>query len=300
VLSRSYATRYHEDVDQDIELVGLGAANLLTGFFQGFPISSSSSRTPAAEAAGARTQLTGAAAAVFLGAVLVFAADLFRYLPDATLAAIVIAAMLSLIDIPLVRRLYATHRTDFALAATAFAAVAVLGVLRGVAAAVGVSLAAFLWRSWHPHDATLGRADHVKGYHDTERYPAARLPPGLVLYRFDAPLFFANSGVFRSRVLALATARRPAWLVIAAEPITDVDSTSAEMLMALHDELEALGVELAFAELKDHVTDKLRRFDFVERVGADRLFPTVGVAVQAYVEATGVAWQDWEDELDDR
>jgi MFS superfamily sulfate permease-like transporter len=237
---------------------------------------------------------------VFLGAVLVFGADLFRYLPDATLAAIVVAAMLSLIDVPLVRRLYASHRTDFALAATAFAAVAAFGVLRGVAAAVGVSLAAFLWRSWHPHDATLGRAEGVKGYHDTERYPAATLPAGLAMYRFDAPLFFANAGVFRARVLALAKARRPTWLVIAAEPITDVDSTSAEMLIALHGELAELGVELAFAELKDHVTDKLRLFGFVEQVGADRLFPTVGVAVRAYIDATGVPWHDWEDEPDRR
>jgi high affinity sulfate transporter 1 len=296
VLSRSYATRYREDVDQNSELVGLGAANLLTGFFQGFPISSSSSRTPAAEAAGARTQLAGASAAVCLGAVLVFGAGLFRNLPSATLAAIVVAAMLSLIDVAAVRRLYGAHRMDFALAATAFAAVAALGVLRGVGAGVAVSLAAFLWRSWHPHDATLGRADHVKGYHDVARYPDAKLPPGLVLYRFDAPLFFANAGVFRARVLALAKARQPRWIVIAAEPITDVDSTSAEMLVALHDELQALGVELAFAELKDHVTDTLRRFGFVERVGADRFYLTLGVAVRAYVTATGVPWQDWEDE----
>jgi high affinity sulfate transporter 1 len=296
VLSRSYAGRYHEEVDQNVELVGLGAANLLTGFFQGFPISSSSSRTPAAEAAGARTQLAGVSAAVFLGAVLVFGANLFRNLPSATLAAIVVAAMISLIDAGGARRLYHAHRTDFALAATAFAAVAALGVLRGVGAAVVVSLAAFLWRSWHPHDAMLGRADRVKGYHDVERYPEARLPPGLVLYRFDAPLFFANSGVFRTRVLALAKVRRPTWLVIAAEPITDVDSTSAEMLMALHDELRALGVELAFAELKDHVTDKLRGFGFVERIGIDRLYPTLGVAVHAYVAAVGVPWQDWEED----
>ena len=296
VLSRSYATRYHEDVDQDAELVGLGAANLVTGFFQGFPISSSSSRTPAAEAAGARTQLAGVSAAVFLGGVLVFATDLFRNLPSTTLAAIVIAAMLSLIDVAAVRRLYVAHRTDFALSATAFAGVAAFGVLRGVGTAVVVSLAAFLWRSWHPHDATLGRAEHVKGYHDVERYPQATLPPGLVLYRFDAPLFFANAGVFRARVLALAKARQPAWLVIAAEPITDVDSTSADMLVELHDELRALGVELAFAELKDHVTDTLRRFGFVERVGRDRLYLTLGVAVRAYVTATGVPWRDWEDE----
>jgi high affinity sulfate transporter 1 len=296
VLSRSYATRLGDEVDQDVELVGLGAANILTGLFQGFPISSSSSRTPVAEAAGARTQLTGLVAAVAVGGVLVFAPGLLADLPTATLAAVVIAAVLSIVDIPALRKLQRVHRVDFALALACFAGVALLGVLRGVGVAVALSLATFLWRSWHPHDAVLGRAWQMKGYHDVTRYADAKTPDGLVLYRFDAPLFFANAGVFRERVLAIAASQRPRWLVISAEPITDADSTAAEMLVALDGELDALGVELAFAELKDHVKDTLHRYGFVDRVGRERFFPTVGVAVHSYVAEHHVAWHDWEDE----
>jgi MFS superfamily sulfate permease-like transporter len=193
-------------------------------------------------------------------------------------------------------KLLRVHRVDFALALACFAGVALLGVLRGVGVAVGLSLANFLWRSWHPHDAVLGRVWQMKGYHDVSRYPEARSPEGLLLYRFDAPLFFANAGVFRERVLAIAASRRPRWVVISAEPITDADATAAEMLVALDSELDALGVELAFAELKDHVKDTLHRSGLVDRVGHERFFPTVGVAVRSYVAEHDVGWHDWEED----
>ena len=300
VLSRSYATRFGEEVDQDQELRALGAANLATGFLQGFPISSSSSRTPVAEAAGAKMQLTGLVGAVALGAVLVFANGLFRDLPTAVLSAIVIAAVIGLIDVPGLRRLSRVHRADFSLAIACFLGVAVFGVLWGIGISIGLSVLAFLWRAWHPYDAVLGRATGVKGYHDLTRYPGARQVPGLVLYRFDAPLFFANAGVFRARLLAAVRESDPParMIVVAAEPITDLDSTAADMLHDLDQELEVLGVELAFAEMKDPVKDRLRRFGLVERIGHERFYPTIGVAVHRYVEEQGVAWVDWEEARD--
>jgi high affinity sulfate transporter 1 len=297
VLSRSYATRFDGHVDQDQELRALGAANLATGLFQGFPISSSSSRTPVAESAGAKTQLTGLVGAVSLGAILVVANGLFSDLPTAVLAAIVIAAMVGLVDLAGFRRLARVHRADFFLALTCFGGVAAFGVLWGIGIAIGLSVLAFLWRAWHPYDAVLGRATGVKGYHDLTRYPEARQIPGLVLYRFDAPLFFANATIFRERLLA-AVMGSPApvkMVVVAAEPITDLDSTAADMLAALDHELEAQGIELAFAEMKDPVKDRLRRFDLVEPIGHERFYPTIGVAVRRFVEEHEVEWVDWEE-----
>jgi MFS superfamily sulfate permease-like transporter len=137
--------------------------------------------------------------------------------------------------------------------------------------------------------------DNLKGYHDTQRYPAARRIPGLVLYRFDAPLFFANADYFRARVRTLARTDEVAWIVVAAEPITDVDATAGETLRALNEELAEAGIELAFAELKDPVRDWLRRYGVDAAIGDGRFFPTIGVAVAAYVRESGVDWLDWED-----
>ncbi len=297
VLSRSYATRYGVHVDQDQELRALGAANLATGLFQGFPISSSSSRTPVAESAGAKTQLTCLVGAVSLAGVLVFAEGLFRNLPTAVLAAIVIAAMVGLVDLAGLRRLSRVHRADFVLALTCFCGVAVFGVLWGIGIAIGLSVLTFMWRAWHPYDAVLGRATGVKGYHDLTRYPEAKQIPGLLLYRFDAPLFFANATIFRERIVeAVRASPVPVkTVVVAAEPITDLDSTAADMLAALDDELKAQGIELAFAELKDPVKDRLRRFGLVESIGHERFYPTIGVAVRRYVEEHEVEWVDWEE-----
>ena len=155
----------------------------------------------------------------------------------------------------------------------------------------------FIRRAWRPHDAVLGRVDNLKGYHDTERHPEARLIPGLVLYRFDAPIFFANAGMFRERVSALARSGGVRWVVVAAEPVTDIDVTGGELLGALKEELETAGVELAFAELKDPVRERLRRYGVEEVIGAERIFPTIGVAVAAYLAATGTEWMDWEDRV---
>lgn len=295
VLSRSYAGRLREEVDQNRELAVLGVANIATGFFQGFPISSSSSRTAVAEDIGARSQVTGLVGAGVLALLLVLGTGLVHDLPQATLAAIVIVAVLGLIDIVGARRLHNWRRSEFTLAMVAFGGVAVLGVLWGVGIAIALSLLSFIRRAWRPHDAVLGRVDNLKGYHDTERYPDARHIQGLVLYRFDAPLFFANADYFRERVRALARAGDVRWIVVAGEPITDIDATAGETLGALNDELDADDIELAFAELKDPVRDRLRRYGIETAIGPHRFFPTLGVAVAAYLHHTGVDWLDWED-----
>jgi MFS superfamily sulfate permease-like transporter len=297
VLSRSYAGRLGQEVDQSQELAVLGAANFATGLFQGFPLSTSSSRTAVAEDVGARSQLAGLVGAVILALLLLFGMGLVEDLPIATLAAIVIVAVLAFFDVGAALRLRRWRRSEFNLAMAAFAGVALLGVLWGVGVAIALSLLNFIRRAWRPHDAVLGRVDGLKGYHDLERHPDANLIPGLVLYRFDAPLFFANADVFRERVRELA--RRPGtrWIVVAAEPITDVDTTAGEVLRDLNAELDEAGVELAFAELKDPVRDRLIRYGIHDEIGRHRMWPTVGAAVAAYVHETGVEWIDWEDRL---
>jgi high affinity sulfate transporter 1 len=295
VLSRSYASRLRQEVDQNRELAVLGLANIATGFFQGFPVSTSSSRTAVVEDVGAHSQFAGLTGAAVLALLLIVGTGLVHDLPLSSLAAIVIVAVFAFIDIEGARRLRQWRRSEFQLAMAAFAGVAVLGVLWGVGIAITLSLLNFIRRAWRPHDAVLGRVDNLKGYHDTERYPEARLIPGLVLYRFDAPLFFANADYFRERIRALARSSNATWIVVAAEPMTDIDATAAEMVRGLNDEFDAAGIELAFAELKDPVRDRLRRYGVHDAIGSHRFFPTMGVAVAAYLHETGVDWLDWED-----
>ena len=297
VLSRSYAQRLGDDIDSNQELRALGGANVATGLFQGFPISSSSSRTPVAEQAGAKTQITGVVAAIGVGLVLLFAGGVFNDLPVATLAALLISSALGLIDVDGFRRLWQTYRPDCYLALAAAVGVSIAGVLWGIGLAIVLSILAFLWNAWHPHVAILGRASGVKGYHDVTRYPEANRVPGLLIFRFDAPVFFANAELFRESVLrAIHDAPEPiVRVVIAAEPITDLDSTAAETIATLDSELAARGIELAFAEMRDPMKDRLRSFGLIEKIGRESFYPTLGVAVRAYVDDSGIDWVDWED-----
>jgi len=298
VLSRAYAARLGSRIDPNQEMVGLGVANLATGFFQGFPISSSSSRAPVAEAAGARTQLTSVVGALSMALLLLAAPNLLQHLPNAALAAVVIAAAIGLIEVADLKRIYRIQRWEFWLAIVCVVGVAVLGVIPGIGLAIGIAVLEFLWDGWRPHSAVLGRAYGVKGYHDIKRYPDARRIPGLVLFRWDAPLFFANAEFFKERALdAVATSPTPArWLVVAAEPVTSVDVTACDMVAELDETLHAQGIELCFAELKDPVKDKLRRFGLFAQLGESYFFPTIGVAVSRYLELNSVEWEDWEDQ----
>ena len=275
-------------------MAGLGAANLAAGFFQGFPISSSASRTPVAEAAGARTQLTGVVGALVVALLLLAAPNLLRDLPNAALAAVVIASAIGLIEITDLVRIFRIQRWEFWLSIVCFVGVAVLGAIPGIGLAIAIAILEFLWDGWRPHSAVLGRPEGVDGYHDITRYPNARQIPGLVLFRWDAPLFFANAELFKERALeAVAQAPTPVrWLVVTAEPVTSVDVTAADVLVELDETLHAAGIELCFAELKDPVKDKLRRFGLFARIGEQRFFPTIGAAVSRYLESHHVDWVD--------
>jgi high affinity sulfate transporter 1 len=290
VLSRAYAARLGQPVNPNQEMVGLGAANLAAGLFQGFPISSSSSRTPVAEAAGAKTQVTGVVGALGVAALLVAAPDLLKHLPTPALAAVVIASAIGLIEVGDLRRIWRIQRWEFWLSILCTVGVAVLGAVPGIGLAIVIAVIEFLWDGWRPHWAILGRAEGVKGWHDITRYPEARRIPGLVLFRWDAPLFFANAEFFEQQVLAAVAASPTAVrrVVVAAEPVTSVDVTAADGLAELDDKLEKAGIDLCFAELKDPVKDKLRRFGLYERFGDEGFFPTIGTAVDAYCAANGL------------
>jgi high affinity sulfate transporter 1 len=297
VLSRAYAARLGTPVDPNQEMVGLGAANLAAGFFQGFPISSSSSRTPVAEAAGAHTQLTGVVGALAVASLLMFAPNLLRNLPSAALAAVVIASAIGLFEIADLKRIFQIQPWEFWLSIVCFAGVAVFGAIPGIGLAIVIAVIEFLWDGWRPYSAVLGRADGVEGYHDVTRYPGAHQIPGLVLFRWDAPLFFANAELFKERVLdAVVKAPSPVrWLVVTAEPVTSVDVTAADALAELGGTLHDAGIELCFAELKDPVKDKLRRFGLFAQIGDSSFFPTIGAAVGGYLKAHAVDWVDWKD-----
>jgi high affinity sulfate transporter 1 len=297
VLSRTFAIRGGYRVDPNQELVALGAANVAAGLFQGFSVSSSSSRTPVAESAGAKTQLTGLVGAGAIALMLLFFPNLVRNLPNSALAAVVISAAIGLVEVAGVRKLYRVRRTEFALSITCFLGVALLGVIQGIFIAVGLALLNFVRRAWYPYDAVLGRVDDLKGYHDVSRYPDARRIPGLLLYRWDAPLFFANAEQFADRLgQAIASSPTPVrWVIVAAEPVTDLDTTAADVLKRLEEDLAADGIDLRFAEMKDPVKDRLKRYGLFDRFGDDHFYPTVGTGVDAYLDAMGIEWVDWED-----
>jgi MFS superfamily sulfate permease-like transporter len=287
----SFAARTGQEIRGNQEMAGIGAANLAAGFFQGFPVSTSGSRTAVAERSGAKTQLTGVTGAALIILMIVLVPGLFRNLPQPALAAVVITAALSLADLPGTARLWRQRRVEFSLSLAAFCGVALLGVLPGIAIAVGLSILNVFRRAWWPYQTVLGRVDGLAGYHDTRSYPAARQLPGLVIYRFDAPLFFANAKTFRDEIRRLArTGPPPTWIVIAAEPVTDVDTTASDILEDLDESLNSRGICLVFAELKDPVRSKIERYGLTRTFDPRHFFPTVEAAVAAFQRETGAEW----------
>jgi len=286
VLSRIYAAKTKTPVDANQEMIGLGIANLAAGFFHGFPISSSSSRTPVAEASGAKTQLTGIVGALGVALLLFFGAGLLRSLPTSALAAVVVSSAISLFEISDLGRIFRIQQWEFWLSVVCFLGVAVFGAIPGIGLAIVLAVIEFLWDGWRPHFAVLGRVEGIRGYHDLKRYPGAKLIPGLILFRWDAPLFFANAALFSEKLLKQVSASPTTVkrIIVAAEPVTSVDITSADMLVDLKKELDALQIELHFAELKDPVKDKLKRFELLQILGTDIFFPTIGAAVDNYFD----------------
>ena len=287
----SFAARSGEEIDGSREMIGIGAANIAAGLFQGFPVSTSGSRTAVAEQAGAKTQLTGLVGALAITLMLLLAPGLLRNLPQPTLAAVVIAAALSLADVPGTVRLFRQRPMEFSLSIAAFLGVTLLGVLPGIAIAVALSIANVFRRAWWPYQTSLGRVPGVAGYHDVHSYPEAQRLPGCVIWRFDAPLIFANARVFRGQIRALAASDpSPTWIIVAAEPITDVDTTAADMLEDLDQALNERGISLVFAEMKDPVREKIDRYGLTRTIEPAHFFPTVDDAVAAFCRQSGTEW----------
>ena len=287
----AFAARTGQDVDGNGEMIGIGVANLAAGLFQGFPVSTSGSRTAVAERSGAKTQLTGVTGAAVIIVMIVLVPGLFRNLPSPALAAVVITASLSLADIPGTARLWRQRKAEFLLSITAFLGVALLGVLPGIAIAVGLSILNVFRRAWWPYDTELGRVDGLAGYHDVHTHPDAQRLPGLVIYRFDGPLFFANATTFRDEIRRMARADPPPrWILIAAEPITDVDTTASDVLEELDAALNEHGISLVFAELKDPVRGKIERYGLTRTIDPSHFYPTIESALTAYRQETGAEW----------
>ena len=297
VLSRSMALRGGYTVNANQEIMAVGLANLAAGVFQGFAVSASASRTPVAEAAGAQTQLTGVVGALAIAALLLWGPSLLADLPAAVLGAVVIAACLSFADFPAMLQLYRLRRVEFGLSLVSFLGVAFVGVIQGIVISIALALLVLVWNAWHPHYTMLVRVDGAKGYHDIQRHPEGRQVPGLVLFRWDAPLFFANAEVFREQaVRAVLAAPAPVRrLVVVSDAITDVDVTAADALLHLHQELLTRGVELRFAGMKGPVKDRLRHYGMLDTMGHDIFSTTAGFAVNQYRQTYQIEWKDWDE-----
>ncbi|MDJ1372399.1 SulP family inorganic anion transporter [Gulosibacter molinativorax] len=290
VLSRTMAARRGESVDGSREMIGLGIANAAGGAFGGFPISASTSRTPVAEQAGSKTQFTGVVGAVAVLLFMLVVPGVTAYLPNAALAAVVIVAASSLIDVPAYVRLWRNDPPEAVLSSFAFVGVFLVGVLEGIVLAIVLSFVAMAWRVSRPYRAELGHVRGLRGYHDVTRHEAERID-GVVIARFDAPLFFANASLFTdfmrrtvdAAVNAAALEGRPAieTVILASEPITDIDSTAMDEILTLDTYLSARGMKLIFAEMKGPVRDHFANYELVQRFPPDRFAPTVGAAVDA-------------------
>jgi high affinity sulfate transporter 1 len=280
----SFAERRGEEVDGNREMLGIGTANIAAGLFQGFPVSTSGSRTAVADQSGARTQVTGLTGALAIAVMLLAFPALLADLPNPTLAALVIAASLTLVDVRGMVRLRRQRRADYLVSVAAFLGVALFGVLPGILIAILISVGDVFRRVWMPNRTTLGRTDGLAGLHDVTTHPDAHVLPRCPVYRFDAPLIFANASTFRDDIRRLASADpHPDWIVVAAESISDVDTTAGEMLDTLVEDLDASGTHLVFAEMKGTVLAKLRSFGLEHLAGDEHFQPTLTSAVQAYL-----------------
>jgi MFS superfamily sulfate permease-like transporter len=282
LLSRAFAARHGESVDENQEMAAIGIANLVAGGTGGFPVSASASRTAVADSAGARTQLCGFVGAVLIVAFMLVAPAVTGYLPTSALAAVVIVAASALVDVRTFRWLVRVERVDALVSFAAAAGVVFVGVLPGITIAIGLSLVAFVDRSWRPYRTELGRVPGVRGCHDVKRHGDAVHLPGIATVRFDAPLLFANGGLFGGFVRSVVE-RSPGTLVVvlAAEPITEIDTTAVDQLVRMDDYLAARGIDLVIAEMKGPVKDQLHRYGLSNRFGPERFMPTVGAAVDA-------------------
>lgn len=281
---RAFASKGHERIDPDREFLVLGLANVSAGLFRGFPISSSGSRTAVAEASGAKSQVYSLVAAACIVATLLFAGPLLSTFPNAALGALVVFAALRLIDLAEFRRIASFRYSELLLALATTVGVIALDVLYGVLVAVALSVLDLLRRVARPHDGILGYVPGIAGMHDVDDYPDARPVPGLVVYRYDSPLFFANADDFRRRALAAVDdAETPVrWLLLNAEANVEIDITAIDALDSIREELAGRGIVLAMARVKQDLRNDLEAAGFIDRLGEDRIFYTLPTAVEAF------------------
>jgi MFS superfamily sulfate permease-like transporter len=278
-LSTSFNAKRGEQVRANQEMIGIGSANIAAGFFQGFAISSSSSRTAVAEQSGAKSQLTGLVGAGVVVLLLLFFNGLLADLPNSALAAVVIAAALSLADFASLTRVWKVRRSAVVLSVVASAGVIFLGVLEGIVVAVVLSILLFFQRNWWPHGEVLGQVSGREGWHSDSEGNGLVERPDVVVFRWEAPLFFANSGMFAEQVRDLARERRPGWIVLQCEAITDIDVTAAGMLERLDNELNAKGVHLAFVELRTRLRDLVHDYGLLQTLDREHFYGSIEEAL---------------------
>jgi sulfate permease, SulP family len=282
--ARTFAVRHGQDIDANAELRALGVCNVGAGLTQGFPVSSSGSRTALGDAVGSRTQLYSLVMLVVVLVVMLFGRGVLATFPTAALGALVVYAALRLIDVPEFKRLGRFRRRELFLALATTASVLVFGVLYGVLVAIGLSILELLQRIARAHDGVLGFVPGVAGMHDVDDYPEAKLEPGLLVYRYDAPLFFANAENFRERAMASVNdyPGQVEWFLLNAEANVEVDLTALDALDQLRTELERRGIKFAMARVKQDLRDELEAAGLVDKIGEDNIFPTLPTAVEAY------------------
>ncbi len=278
--SSSFAARRGEQVHPDQEMVGIGASNVAAGFFQGFAVSVSGSRTAVADQSGAKSQATGLVGAGLVVVLLLFLNGLLADLPQTALAAVVITAAVSLMDLNATRRYAQLRPSSLAISLVAAAGVIFLGVLQGIVVAIVLAILLFFRRNWWPHGAILGEVPELGGWHSVGRYPDAIERPGIVVFRWEAPLFFANANQFREQVRLLVRESRPDWIVLQCEAITDIDVTAAEVLKELDEEVNAQGVHLAFVELRSRLADLVRRYGLHSTLDQEHFYPSLDHALE--------------------
>jgi high affinity sulfate transporter 1 len=284
--STSFAARRGDEVSPDQEMIGVGTSNIAAGLFQGFAVSSSASRTAVAQQSGAKSQVTGLVGAGAVVLLLVFFNSLLADLPQTVLAAVVITAALSLIDLPALRRYWKVRRSALVLSLVTSASVIFLGVIAGIVVAIGLSILLFFRRNWWPHGEVLGRAPSGN-WHSVRDREAAQQVPGVVVFRWEAPLFFANVGIFRDQVRSLARDESIEWVVLQCEAVTDIDITAADMLEQLSRQLDQQGVELAFVELRARLREQMREYGLFQTLDRDQLYSSLDAALAAIANERG-------------
>ena len=282
VTARSFAARNHDEIDVDREFIALGACNVAASLSQGFAVTGADSRTAVSDVMGGKTQVTGLVAAAAIALVLLFFTGPLQYLPSSALGAVLISAGFGLFDWRALVRFYRIQEGEFLVCIAAMLGVVTLGALPGIALSIGLAMLVLLVRSSRPADAVLGRVAGLPGFHDLERHEGAAAVPGLVLYRFTASLIFYNAAHFRRRVLAVAAADKDAsWLIVDGGPIAHLDSTGADTLVSLADDLSRRGVGLAVGGVLPQVQRMLERSGALERLGRGTVFPSLREAVEA-------------------